>query len=199
MKAPDQACQQCREAIRLEACGALTAEQQSAVEQHLAECVECRAYSRKLRLMTGGMRDLSAQPVEPSPNFRARWTSAITESNQPGPLAQALAAWIEWSRQMVLRNRRVLATLTPVWILILVFKFITPDVGSVPPTTMARSPVEIFLALKVEGNALAAFDRRNREPAPLKAPAVAPRSDQTPTRRTTRRDSETTPETLFLT
>ena len=198
MKTPDQACRKCREAIRLDAGGALSAEQRPAVEQHLADCADCRAYSSELRLMTGGLRRLAARPVEPGPNFRARWTSAVRESSQPGPLAEAGAALIEWGRQMVLQNRRVLAALAPVWLLIVLFRITAPDVGNVPPTTMARSPIEIFRALRVEGNALIAFDRRSRESAPIKPPVAAPRSEQTPSRRTTRLDSEPTPETLFL-
>ena len=159
----------------LGAVGALPAEQRLAMEQHLANCADCQARSNELRGATEGLRRLSERPVKPSANFRERWTTAVQSAGRPGSLEQAVAEWMEWSRLMVLRNRRVLSALAPVWALILVFKLTAPDVGR-PPTTLARSPVEIFRALKAEDKMRIAFDRLYQEPA--KAPDASPRSSR---------------------
>jgi hypothetical protein len=199
MKTLTQACRKCREAVRLDAFGASSPEQHSAIEQHLLACADCRCYAGEVRAATEGLRHLAARTVEPSPHFRARWTSAIETADQPGPLPQALAALIEWSRLMVLRNRRAMAALAPVWILILVFRLTAPDVGSVPPTTMACSPIEIFRALKAEESMRIALDRWNREPVPMKAPAGSPRSNRAITQPVTfRQEFELNPQTVFL-
>jgi hypothetical protein len=199
VKTLDQTCRKCRAAIMLDAVGALPTEQRVAIEQHLANCVDCRAYSSKLRATTEGLRHLSARSVKPSANFRERWTTAVESANKSGSLVRAVAELIEWSRLMVLRNRRAISALAPVWVLILVFKLTAPDVGQPAPTTMARSPIEIFRAIKAGNNLQIAFDRLYREPAPTKAPAVSPRSSRTTTQPVTfRRESEINPEPIFL-
>jgi hypothetical protein len=112
---------------------------------------------------------------------------------------RAVADLIEWSRLMVLRNRRAMAGLAPVWVLILVFKLAAPDVAEPAPMTVARSPIEIFRALKAGNELQIAFDRMDQYPLPPKAPAAAPRSSRTTTQPVTfRRESEINPEPIFL-
>jgi anti-sigma factor RsiW len=176
MKVLNRACRKCREAIRLHLCDGLLAEQQAAMEQHLTECIDCRNYARELRETTEGLQRLSCRSVEPNPNFHARWTMAIQTSDQPAPLARVVAEWIAWSRGMVLQNRRILAALAPVWLLIFMFKVTAPEVSSVPLVTMARSPVEIFRALTSEENGMIALDRRHLMWSPAKTPSNSPRS-----------------------
>ena len=179
----------------LDAAGALPAEQRLDMERHLANCAGCQVCSSELRATTEGLRHLSARPVNPSADFRARWTTAVRSVEQPGSLARVVAGLMEWSRLMVLRNRRALSALAPVWILILLFKLTAPDVGQPAPLTEARSPVEIFRALKAENNMQFAFDRIYQEPAPPKGPAASPRSSRTTTQPIGfRRESEINPE-----
>jgi hypothetical protein len=123
-----------------------------------------------------GLQHLSCGPVEPNPNFHARWTLAIQTGDQTGPLARIVAEWIAWSRGMVLQNRRILAAMAPVWLLIFMFKVTAPEMGNVPPATMARSPVEIFRALTSEENGMIALDRRHLMWSPAKTPSNSPRS-----------------------
>ena len=100
---------------------------------------------------------------------------------------------------MVLRNRRIIAGLAPVWVLILLFKLAAPDVAGPAPMTVARSPIEIFRALKAGNDVQIAFDRMNQDPLPPKAPAAAPRSSRTTTQPVTfRRESEINSEPIFL-
>jgi anti-sigma factor RsiW len=162
----------------LEAAGALSEEQRAHTQRHLANCVDCRACSIELRKMTGGLRRLSARPVEPSANFRHRWTTGVERAKKAGTLAQAVAEWMEWGRQIAWRNRRVLSALAPVWVLILVFKLTAPDMGHPASMAMARSPIEIFRAVKASNNTQIAFDQLYEEPVPPKAPATSPRSSR---------------------
>lgn len=176
MSTLNRTCRKCREAIRLHLCNELLTEQQGAMEQHLATCGGCRNYARELSVTTKGLQRLSCRTVEPNPNFHARWTLAIQTGDQTGPLARIVAEWIAWSRGMVLQNRRILAALAPVWLLIFMFKVTAPEVSSVPLVTMARSPVEIFRALTAEDNGMIAFDRRHLMWSPSKTPSNSPRS-----------------------
>lgn len=199
MKTRDETCRKCREAIILDAAGALPAEQRPAFERHLADCVDCRTCSNELRATVEGLRRLSARPVKPSADFHERWTTAIQNAGQPWSLAQAVAEVAEWCRLLVLRNRRALSALAPVWVLILVFKLTAPDVGQPPPMTMARSPIEIYRVLKAGNTMQIAFDRLYREPAPAKAPGASPRSSRTMTQPVTfQRESEINSEPTFL-
>jgi len=193
MKSPAPACQKCREAMRLEAGGALPPEQRAAAEQHLAACADCRGYECALRTATNGLRHLATPRIEPSPGFRARWTSAVKQADQTSPLAETVAALVAWSRQWVWHNRRVLAALAPVWMLILVFRFTAPDVGKPAETTVARSPVEVMLAIGVKQNTQIAFDRSPPQPPQPNPPAAAPRSDRAPARRTSSREEPQPP------
>ena len=173
MRTRDELCRECREVIFLDAVGPLPAERRLALEKHLADCVACRAYSIELRATTGGLRHLASLPVKPSPGFRHRWTRAVERANQPAPLVGLLAGLLDWSRLMWRRNRRILSALAPVWVLILVFRLTSPDVGRPARITPARSPLEIARALKAMDNPLTASAGWYRI-APRRAPAATP-------------------------
>lgn len=199
MRTLDQACRKCREAIRLDAAGALPEEQRSVSEKHLANCTDCQAYTKQLRAAAEGLKHLSWRPVRPSANFRERWTAAVESSGRPGSLAQAVADLIERGRLMVWPSRRALAALAPVWVLILVFKLTAPDVGKPSPATMACSPVEVFRALKAGNGMQTALGRWYPQPASLKEPAASPRSSRAITQPVTfRRESQINFEAAFL-
>jgi hypothetical protein len=199
MKTPAGTCEKCREAIRLGVMDALPAEQRAAVDQHQAACADCRAYEQGLRAAAAGLRRLATRPVEPSPHFRARWTAAVRRADAPGSLAETLAVLAAWSRQFVWANRRALAVLGPVWLLILVFRLTAPEVGRVSPTIEARSPVDLVLAMKAQERRWIAFEHSYREPEPARPPAASPRSSVPLTRPTaSRRETETDRPALVL-
>ena len=195
MKTPDQTCGQCREAITLEAAGALSAQERLAMEQHLANCVGCRAYASEFRAMTGGLRRLSEQPVTPDAHFRSRWTAAVKNAERPVPWMRAIADLVDWGRLLVLRNRRFVSALAPVWLLILAFRVTAPDAGMPALSNTARSPVEILQALKARNDMRVAFDVMDQYPAPTNAPSVLPRSSRTTTQPVTFRGC---PEPILL-
>ena len=170
MKSRGKKCQKCREAIELDAID-------FAAEEHLAGCADCRAYAGQLRAMTDGLRRLSAQPIQPALGFHRRWTMAVETASEPSWAARAAALLSQWSWGMAQRNRWALPTLAPLWVMILLFKFTAPEVASPPPTTVARSPVDIFRALRSETNIQMAFDHLPPE-APLKDPAGSPRGNR---------------------
>jgi hypothetical protein len=192
MKTPAAACQKCREAIRLGVMDALPAEQRAAVDQHLAACADCCAHEQELRAAATGLRRLATRPVDPSPHFRARWTAAVKRAESPGPLAEAVARFVGWSRQVVWNHRRALAVLAPVWLLIFLFRFTAPEVGKLSPTIEARSPVDLVLAMKAQERRWMAFEQRSGEPEPARPPAASPRSrGPLPRPPVDRRESET--------
>jgi hypothetical protein len=159
VKARAEICRECREAIFLDAVGPLPAEARARaarldLEKHLADCVACRAYSNDLRATTRGLRHLGALPLKPSPGFRQRWTRAVESASQPAPWVRLLAGLLDWSRLMWLRNRRIMSALAPLWVLILVFRLASPDVGRPARITPARSPLEIARALRALENTL---------------------------------------------
>jgi hypothetical protein len=148
-----------------------------AAQEHLAGCADCRAYASQLRAMTDGLRRLSAQPIQPTLNFRRRWMTAVETPREPEWTARFVELFTQWSQRLAQRNRWALPTLAPLWVIILLFKVTAPDVASPPPTTVARSPVEIFRALRSETNMQIALDRLPQE-APPKDPAVSPRGNR---------------------
>lgn len=174
MRTRDRICRECREAIFLDAVGPLPAEPRLALEKHLAGCVACRAYAIELRATTGGLRHLGALPLKPSPGFRQRWTRAVESASQPAPLVRLLAGWLDWSRLMWPRNRRILSALAPLWVLIVVFRLTSPDAGRPARITPARSPLEIARALKAMDNTLTASAGWYLTAPPRRAPAATP-------------------------
>jgi len=170
VKSRDKKCRKCREAINLEAVGV-------AAEEHQAGCTECRAYASQLRAVTDHLRRLSAQPIHPTANFHRRWTTTVKTASEAGWAPRLVELFTQRGRQVAQRNCWALPTLAPLWALILLFKVTAPDVAGLPPTTLARSPVEVFRALQSETNIQIALDRLPQDPAP-KGPAVSPRGNR---------------------
>jgi hypothetical protein len=172
-------CGDWREAIRLQAGGALATEQTVALERHLAGCSACREYADGLRGITSGLRWLASQPVEPGPNLRRRWTAAVVERAQPAGFGEWAGLILDWCRWRLRRNRGPLLALAPVWVLIFLLKISAPEVSPTASATVAHSPVEIFRALKAQAQLLAGQnDRRALLPGtPQKAGPNPPRSE----------------------
>ncbi len=173
MKQRDETCRECREATFLEVIGPLAEEQRLQLEKHLAGCAACRAYAFELRAATAGLHHLGAQPLDPSPGFRQRWTRDIESARQSPRSVQVLAGLLDWSRLLWLRNRRICSALAPVWLLILAFRLTAPDVGGPARMTPARSPLAIARALKAMNDGLTASAGLFRT-APRRAPAATP-------------------------
>lgn len=163
MKSKDRKCQKCREAISLDAVSA-------AAEEHLAGCADCRAFASQLRAMTDGLRRLSAQPIQPTANFHRRWTAAVEAASEAGWVARLVELFTQRGRRMAQQNRWALPTLAPLWALILLFKVTAPEVAGLPPTTQARSPLEVFRALRSETNMQIALDHLLPEAPPKGLP-----------------------------
>jgi hypothetical protein len=170
VKSRDKKCQKCREAISVNRFGV-------EANEHLAGCADCRAYADQLRAMTDGLRQLSTLPIQPTANFHRRWTTAVETAGETGWVARSVELFAQWGRQMAQRNRWALPTLAPLWALILLFKITAPEVASLPPTTVARSPIEVFRALRSETNMQIALDYLLQQ-APPNDPAVSPRGNR---------------------
>ena len=185
-------CSYRREAIRLRACGSLGAEEAAQVEAHRASCAECRLYAGELQAATAGLHWLSSRDVEPRPGFRARWTQAVEEAARPSSFRESAAALVTWGRGLLLRNLRPALGVATLWILTLLFRLSAPEVAPPPPTTTARSPVEIYRVLAVYEQLLAGqLMRQFPFPAlPRTPPLTQPRSDKLPTQPSARWEHE---------
>ena len=89
-------------------------------------------------------------------------------------LARFLAELVDWSRLMWLRNRRIFSALAPLWVLILVFRLTSPEVGRPARRVPARSPLEIARALKALDNTRTASAGWYRKALPRRALAATP-------------------------
>lgn len=178
-----QDCGRWREAIRLRVCGALETEEVAPVEAHLAACDKCRLYAEELRAAAAGLRWMADQQVAPTPGFRARWTRAVEAAARPAGLGETAAALAAWWRELLLRNFRPAVAVASLWILALLFRLSAPDVSPTTQMTAARSPVEIFRALRAPQQLLAG-ELGEPIPAPVaphKPHSARPRSEGSPT------------------
>jgi hypothetical protein len=170
-----QDCSHWREAIRAWVGEGAAGEQAARIQSHLAACADCRRYAGELRAAAAGLRWLADRPVDPSPDFRARWTRAVEEAAQPRSFGETAAALADWWRGLLLRNLRPALAIAPLWILVLLFRLSAPEVSPAPQTTAARSPVEIFRALKLSEQLLAAAPE---QPIPARVAPHDPHSAQ---------------------
>jgi hypothetical protein len=176
-------CDRWREAIRAWVGEVAAGDQSAQIQNHLAACADCRRYAQELRAAAGGLRWLAEQPVEPSPGFRARWTRAVEDAARPTGLGETAAALAACWRELLFRNRRPALAIASVWILVLLFRLSAPDVSPTTQTTAARSPVEIYRALKAPERLLAGeLGQPIAAPAASQKPHSArPRSEGLPT------------------
>ncbi len=163
-------CRRCRQAIDLWVGDSQVAKPAPEIESHLTSCGECRRYAEEHQAATAGLRWLSTRRVEPTPGLRSRWTTAVEEAAKPSGVAEAGVALLAWGRSLLLRNRKPLLALAPVWILIVLFKISAP--AARPPTVAARSPFEIFHILKAQEQLMA-----DRSQSDSMAPAVRRRAE----------------------
>ena len=180
MRSPE--CDSYREAVRLQACGAIEVEEAGRLETHRAACAECRRYAEEMRAATTGLRWLADRPAEPSPGFRSRWTRAVEDAAQPGSLGETVAALFGSLRALLLRNLRPALGVASLWILTLLFRLSAPDLPPATPAAVARSPLEIARALQADPHLLTWHSGRG-EPmpsAPRPAQPPQPRSQRLP-------------------
>jgi hypothetical protein len=176
-------CDRWREAIRAWVGEGVAGNQSAQLQNHLAACGECRRYAEELRAAAAGLRWLADQPVEPSPGFRTRWTRAVEEAAQPRGVGEAAAALVGWWRELLLRNLRPALGVASLWILALLFRLSAPEVSPTPQTTAARSPGEIYQALKPSEQLLAGELGKplGTSTTPRKPKSTNPRSEGFPT------------------
>ena len=166
-------CSRWRDAIFLEACGTVEANEAARVESHLAACADCRRYAEELRAASAGLRGLATRQVEPSPGFRARWTRAVEEATRPSGVGETATALATLWRGLLLRNLRPALAVASLWILALLFRLSAPEVAPSTHIATARSPVEIYQALETGERLLAGQLERE---SPVRNTPQRPRS-----------------------
>ncbi len=163
-------CSRWREAIRAWVGEGAAGDQPAQLQSHLATCGDCRRYVQELRAAAAGLRWLAARPVDPSPGFRARWTRAVEDAARPAGLGETTADLLAWWRELLLRNLRPALAVASIWILALLFRLSAPEVSPTTQITAARSPIEIYRALKSPEQLLA-----GELGQPIAAPATSPK------------------------
>lgn len=172
-------CSGWRETIGTWVCEGMVGKQTAPIQNHLAACAECWRYAQELQLAAASLRRLADRPVDPSPGFRARWTRAVEEEAQPVGLGDRAAALMAWWRDLLRRNLRPALGMASIWLLALLFRLNAPEVSPSAPTAAARSPIEIYRALKTSEQLLAR-EFGAAPAAPQKPHSARPRSEGLP-------------------
>ena len=175
-------CDRWREAIRAWVGEGVAGDQSAQLQHHLAACGDCRRYAQETRAAAAGLRWLADQPVEPSPGFRARWTRAVEGASQPAGFGETATALAAWWRELLLRNLRPALGVASLWILALLFRLSAPEVALSTQATAARSPIEIYQALRLSEQLLAGELGKPLGPSttPRKPNSTNPRSEGLP-------------------
>jgi hypothetical protein len=181
-KSEVRTCSRWREAIRLELSGASESAQMDSLQRHLANCEGCRRYADDLQRVATGLRGLADQRAEPSPGLRARWTQAVEQAAEPISMGQAAAALFARFCGLLQQNLRPALAVASLWFIALLLRVTAPDVSPATQTAAARSPVEIFQALRASGQLLANAPRQFVPAAlvPHKARSTHPRTEGLP-------------------
>ncbi len=152
-------------------------ESPAGLSEHLGQCSGCRKYAEALQFLGADLLRMSQSAVEPSAELHARWTAAVRNHTKGPAFAEVLAEWLERLRYAFVGNLKPIRILTPIWLLMLFFRFTTPHVTS-GSATPGHSPVAIVRLLKIEQQQMQAF-AMGVAPGEIKqhdGPAPRPRS-----------------------
>ena len=116
-------CRRHHQNLSLLAAGALSEMEKDRIENHLAECAECRKYLEEIKTVTAPLADWAgAFPrLQPSQTARTRWARAVAEAARPVPIRRLApaAAFREWWQDVIWPWRRVWAGVATAWLVIL--------------------------------------------------------------------------------
>lgn len=124
-------CRRQRESLCLLASGLLPEQDRGRIENHLAQCTDCRSYYDEIKTVTAPLAawEKHFAHIEPGVAAHLRWMNAIAPLGRPEasrPLAPILVLLECW-RQLIWPSRRIWTGLAAVWILIFVFNFSQRD------------------------------------------------------------------------
>ncbi len=172
-----QRCARQRREISLLAGGALDAEATTTLRRHLETCAECRRYYEEVQALTRHLRQLGQAQAEPTANLRRRWTRAVKETARQPRGGEWVEAAVSWCRTWLVRHRRGLTALAPVWLLICFFRLTAPETPGVAGPLPA-APRQILNTLKSQAQVLATLGDLGGPSASGPAPTTPrPRSE----------------------
>jgi anti-sigma factor RsiW len=175
-------CRRNRETLCLLASGLLPETDRGRIENHLAQCADCRSYYDEIKAVTAPLTawEKHFAHIEPGVAVHLRLAKAAALTAQPElirPLAPKIFLLECW-HQLIWPSRRIWAGLAAVWVLILAANIAMRD----SQTTMAKTAptTEIIMAWRQQERLLAELIGPNepRAAQPLKPFAPQPRSEE---------------------
>lgn len=114
-------CRRRQQNLSLLASGALSDAEKNELEQHLADCPECRSYFQQLQSVTKSLADYreSVANVEPTQAAKQRWARAIKAAARPElaePQKSAPSA-VNWFHELFWSSRRAWVGIAAAWFL----------------------------------------------------------------------------------
>jgi hypothetical protein len=184
-------CRRYRRSLCLLAGGVLSGEEKIGVENHLADCADCRGYYDEIKAVTAPLAGWGRHfaHVEPTPETQSRWAKTIQaaadvnrheEPVRELTFAATVGNAVRLSfQELVWPCRHIWAGLATVWILILVADISMQDHS---PTTLAKGSQvpEIFMTWQQQERLVAELIDPNevRAAEPPKSFPPQPRSEQ---------------------
>jgi anti-sigma factor RsiW len=139
-------CQRKRESLCLLASGLLPEPDRVRIENHLAQCADCRSYYDEIKTVTAPLAGWEKHfaHVEPGVAVHTRLAKATLPAGKPASIHRFTPGIVllECWQQLILPSRRIWTGLAAVWILIFVFNFSQRDraelmAGKRPPSPEA--------------------------------------------------------------
>ena len=120
-------CGRYRRDLCLLAGGALPAPERNTIENHLAECADCRKYYDELKAVTVPLRNWedNFSRLQPNPTVQRQWARAVQAAGKPEPVRRLTPAiaLLDWWQEVIWSCRRIWAGLAAVWVVLLVVNF----------------------------------------------------------------------------
>ena len=166
MKRSLNPCRRYRRNLCLLAGGLLSGEEKVGIENHLAECADCRGYYDEIETVTAPLAGWERHfaHVEPTPETQSRWAKTIQAAAEVNrheepvrelTFAATVGNAVRLSfRELVWPCRHIWAGLTAVWIIILVANLSMQDHSPATPAKAAPVP-EIIMTWQQQERLLA--------------------------------------------
>ncbi len=176
-------CRRHRESLCLLASGLLPESDRAGIENHLAQCVNCRSYYDEVRAVTAPLAGWERHfaHIEPDTAVHFRLAKAAAPAGKPESVRRLrpgivlLGCW----QQLIWPSRRIWAGLAAVWVAILIANFSMHEHS--PGVAMKSSPTqEMIVAWRQQERLLAELMGPNETQAarPPKPLSPQPRSER---------------------
>jgi anti-sigma factor RsiW len=148
-------CRRCREEIFILATGTLPEEERSAIESHLAQCADCRKYSKEINTLAApfAVWKQSLAQIEPTAAARLRWANALRSGSSSA--AEPAPSSSSWWAEVIWPARHAWSGIAAVWLLLWALNWERPTVLKAGAAT-AQPPTPLMLQAMAEQRRLLA-------------------------------------------